>query len=70
MLPNNTKIKWEPFKMAPIFKYIQNIGKISDKEMKQVFNCGIGMVVVMTKDDFNILKKSTLRYTVLGEVTL
>ena len=39
---------WEPH---PIFKIIQEKGKISDTEMMRVFNNGIGMVLVVGKND-------------------
>jgi len=42
------KSSWEP---QPIFKLIQEKGKVSDKEMMRVFNNGIGMILVVNKDD-------------------
>lgn len=35
---------WDP---PPEFKWLQNLGNISDAEMLSVFNCGIGYVVVL-----------------------
>lgn len=39
---------WE---MPPLFKWLQQAGNVADKEMHRVFNCGIGMVIVVSADD-------------------
>jgi phosphoribosylformylglycinamidine cyclo-ligase len=33
--------------MPELFKWLQREGGVADKEMHRVFNCGIGMVVVV-----------------------
>jgi phosphoribosylformylglycinamidine cyclo-ligase len=35
----------------PIFDWLQQHGNVADAEMHRVFNCGIGMVVVVAADD-------------------
>lgn len=40
--------KWEP---QELFHDIKSAGEISDEEMWQVFNCGIGMVLCVDEDD-------------------
>jgi phosphoribosylformylglycinamidine cyclo-ligase len=35
---------WE---MPPVFRWLQSEGNIADDEMHRVFNCGIGMVIVL-----------------------
>jgi phosphoribosylformylglycinamidine cyclo-ligase len=42
------KKAWE---WPPIFKYLQELGNISEEEMYRVFNCGIGLVLIVKKDD-------------------
>ena len=42
------KSKWEPH---PIFHIIQERGNVSEAEMMRVFNNGIGMVIVVNKED-------------------
>ena len=37
--------------MPPLFAWLQEHGKVADAEMHRVFNCGIGMVVIVAKDD-------------------
>lgn len=37
--------------MPAIFKLIQKTGNISNDEMRKVFNCGIGLIAVISKED-------------------
>ncbi len=37
--------------MPPLFSWLQQHGNVADAEMHRVFNCGIGMVVVVGADD-------------------
>jgi phosphoribosylformylglycinamidine cyclo-ligase len=36
---------------APLFDWLQSMGAVDDQEMLRVFNCGIGMVVVVDSQD-------------------
>lgn len=45
------KIKWNAWEMPAVFKLIQQTGNISDDEMHKVFNCGIGLIAVVSKED-------------------
>ena len=49
VLPDNldAEIQKGSWPMLPIFPYLQKIGKVSEKEMYQVFNMSIGLVVVI-----------------------
>jgi phosphoribosylformylglycinamidine cyclo-ligase len=47
VLPENVKAvvsRWTP---PPLFQWLQREGGIADAEMLRVFNCGIGMVLVV-----------------------
>jgi len=57
------KSAWRP---RPIFKLIQVLGKVPEKEMYRVFNMGIGMVVIIDKDDLKNFEP--LRPKLIGEV--
>jgi phosphoribosylformylglycinamidine cyclo-ligase len=61
---------WDSWEMPHIFKMIQNAGNISDDEMRNVFNIGIGMIIVCDKNDanyfFNDLK--TEHPFIMGEI--
>jgi phosphoribosylformylglycinamidine cyclo-ligase len=37
--------------MPPLFSWLQREGSVADDEMFRVFNCGIGMVLVVSPDD-------------------
>jgi phosphoribosylformylglycinamidine cyclo-ligase len=40
----------EAWEMPALFRWLQEGGRIADEEMYRVFNCGIGMVVVVAAD--------------------
>ena len=75
ILPKGLKlrIEWESWQVPAIFKIIQKAGDISDEEMREVFNMGIGLVFVVSKGD----EKSLMQYAhelyekpvVIGKVT-
>lgn len=37
--------------MPPLFKWLQEHGGVADAEMHRVFNCGIGMTVIVSKEN-------------------
>jgi phosphoribosylformylglycinamidine cyclo-ligase len=37
--------------MPPLFTWLQQHGGVADEEMHRVFNCGIGMTVIVSKQD-------------------
>ena len=39
--------------LPPLFQWLQKEGNVADAEMHRVFNCGIGMVVVVAAADAN-----------------
>ncbi len=45
--PNIDENAWP---MPPEFRWLQKLGEIEDAEMKRVFNCGIGLVLVVRPD--------------------
>ena len=57
----------------PIFRLIQEVGKIDDVEMFRVFNMGVGMVAIVAPDDAerttHLLERTGVGVTELGEVT-
>ncbi len=52
ILPQGTRavIKKASWRRPEIFKWLQEAGKVAEDEMFRVFNCGIGMVVVVPRD--------------------
>jgi phosphoribosylformylglycinamidine cyclo-ligase len=43
-------VHWGNWEIPAIFKLIQQTGKISNEEMRKVFNCGIGLIAVISKE--------------------
>jgi phosphoribosylformylglycinamidine cyclo-ligase len=52
VLPNGVRARIDPeaWPRPPIFGFLQRLGEISDAEMLRVFNCGIGMVLVVSRE--------------------
>jgi phosphoribosylformylglycinamidine cyclo-ligase len=76
VVPRNMKIKidWNAWKPQPIFSLIRNQGKISEAEMRRVFNMGIGLIFIVRKRDVNsvirILNNIKEKHYIIGEITL
>lgn len=73
-LPDNltAKINKDSVPVLPIFKLMQNIGNIDVRDMYNTFNMGIGMVVIVSKEDEEeakkLLEKLGEKAYTLGEV--
>jgi phosphoribosylformylglycinamidine cyclo-ligase len=39
------------WRRGPVWDWIQSAGRIADAEMHRTFNCGIGMVAIVARDD-------------------
>jgi phosphoribosylformylglycinamidine cyclo-ligase len=65
-------INLNSLKIPKIFRYIQELSKINDKELLRTFNCGIGMAVIVDKKYLSkahlILKKHKTSYKIIGQV--
>ncbi len=53
VMPNNTVAELDEnnIKFPPVFQWLQQQGNIETKEMYRTFNCGVGMIVVVNKND-------------------
>jgi phosphoribosylaminoimidazole synthetase len=47
------KINYHSWQWPEIFNILQKLGKVNNSEMLRTFNCGIGMVLVVDKNDAN-----------------
>ena len=43
----NAQIDWSSWERPDVFNKIQNAGEIEEQEMRRVFNCGIGYVLIV-----------------------
>ena len=59
-------------KVLDIFKYLQKVGNISERDMFNTFNMGVGMSVVVAKKDadlaLSILHENGEDAYVIGEI--
>ena len=63
------KIDRSSWEIPPIFTLMQHLGNISDIEMMQIFNMGIGMILVIDKNDVeNTREQLSEDSRVIGEV--
>ena len=66
------KIKMDDVRVLPIFDLIEKTGKISRREMFNTFNMGVGMTVVVAKEDaekaLSILRENGEDAYILGEI--
>ena len=73
-LPDNltAKINKDNVPVLPIFKLMQSVGNIDERDMYNTFNMGIGMVVIVSKEDEEeakkVLEESGEKAYTLGEV--
>lgn len=53
VLPDNVvaEIQKNAWEMPPLFSWLQQHGNVAEDEMHRVFNCGIGMVVIVAKEN-------------------
>ena len=68
VVPDNFIIKFNKFEYSDIFKKLQQIGNISSTEMEQVFNCGFGMVFIVSNDDAGIITEMFIDATIIGNI--
>jgi len=49
MLPDHlmAKIDYKAWDMPPVFQWLQQVGGVSDEEMRRTFNCGVGIVMAV-----------------------
>ena len=76
VLPENTQaiLRRDSWKMPDLFRWLQMKGGVADAEMVRVFNCGIGMVVVVSHQDADAviasINQQGLHSWSLGEIIL
>ena len=74
VLPKNmsAEIDLNKIQLPAIFKEIKNLGNIDYDEMLRVFNCGIGMIIIVSKTNadktMRNLKSLKLNSKIIGEI--
>ena len=66
------KIDLSSFEIPEIFKLISSTGRISQRDMFNTFNMGIGMVIVVSKDEadtaLSVLNSCGEDARIIGEI--
>jgi len=74
VLPENVQavLHQEAWTMPELFKWLARAGKVDAQEMHRVFNCGIGLIIVLSKADadtaIQFLKTSDINAYQIGEI--
>ena len=74
VLPENksARLDFNKITMNKIFQYIQKKGNVDNTEMLRVFNCGVGMILIVKRNDadliVNELKKIKLNSSIVGDI--
>lgn len=63
-------INWVSWEWLPIFKLIQETGNIATDEMRHVFNLGIGLILVVSPENVDLVMNATKKHNpkVIGSV--
>lgn len=68
----SAKIKKDAIPVLPIFDVIQRVGNISEHDMFNTFNMGVGMIAAVAKEDaelaLEVLKENGEDAVILGEI--
>ncbi|MFK7859058.1 MAG: phosphoribosylformylglycinamidine cyclo-ligase [Granulosicoccus sp.] len=74
VLPDNTRalVQRQSWQLPDVFRWLQNAGNITDQEMLKTFNCGVGMVIVVDRqnetDVIKTLQAAGERAFVMGSI--
>lgn len=58
----SARLDLSKLRILSIFKYIRNNGNISDEEMLRTFNCGVGFILVVSKEHKAAVMKHIQKY--------
>lgn len=66
------KINWGSWQLPPIFQLIQEAGNITNEEMRKVFNVGIGLIIIVPRNQEELLLQLALELKeqplIVGEI--
>lgn len=69
----NITVDWKVWEVPQIFKLIQSTGNISNTEMRNVFNMGIGLIAITNKDNVEKIAAVSSSFNeeafVIGQIT-
>jgi phosphoribosylformylglycinamidine cyclo-ligase len=47
--------------VAPIFRWLADLGEVAEPEMLRTFNCGVGMMAVVAPDEADAVASALVR---------
>lgn len=74
VLPKNVsaEIQLNSWELPPVFNWLQELGNVSQEEMLKTFNCGIGMICVISSQQWDtareVLKFENVPYIAIGKL--
>ena len=74
VLPENVQavLHQDAWTMPELFKWLAKAGKVDSQEMHRVFNCGIGLIIVLSKEEadtaMQFLKTHDINAYQIGEI--
>lgn len=70
--PRKFEVFWGKWEVPPIFRMIQSIGEVPDKDARRALNMGVGLVIIVPAEEVDALiaslKKKGEKAFVVGEV--
>lgn len=45
------RFDWNAWELPPVFQWLQQTGGVSDAEMRRTFNCGVGLVLIVSPSE-------------------
>lgn len=45
------RFDWNAWTLPPVFEWLQQTGGVSEQEMRRTFNCGLGLVLIVSPND-------------------
>ena len=45
------KFDWNAWPLPPVFAWMQQVGGVSDHELRRTFNCGVGLILIVAPQD-------------------
>ena len=67
------KFDWDAWSPPPVFEWLQQVGGVSDLEMRRTFNCGVGLMLIVDPRDLAEVLEGLVRAEedafVIGELT-
>ena len=68
------RFDWNAWELPPVFAWLQQVGGVSDQELRRTFNCGIGLMLIVDPRDLTEVLEGLVRADedafVIGELAI